>query len=66
VEGMETEVRNPGKKRYKVFMIKENDPKTRYIDFVWAKSASEAEQIIGNDKGKIREKILKIRAKATR
>ncbi|NIQ38873.1 MAG: hypothetical protein GTN81_09810 [Proteobacteria bacterium] len=63
---METEVRSPGKKRYRVFMIKEDDPKTRYIDFVWATSASEAEQIIENKKGKTGEKILKIRATAIR
>lgn len=52
------------KKRYKVRVIKDGEPKTRHINYVWATSAREAEQIIRDKKREIGEKILKVKAGA--
>lgn len=52
------------KKRYKVRIVREGERKIRHIDYVWARSAREAEQMIKDKKGKIGEKILKVKAGA--
>ncbi len=50
------------KRRYKVRIIREGEPKIRYIDYTWATSRREAEQIIRNLRGKGDGKILKVKA----
>ena len=51
------------KRRYKVRFIKEGERKIRYLDYVWARSAREAKQIV-MAKRRTEEKILKVRAGA--
>lgn len=62
---MKAAVKQEAKKRkYKVFFLIEGDPKVKHLDYVWAESAREAEQIIRSRAGKGDKKIIKIKAGA--
>ncbi|MBW2057767.1 MAG: hypothetical protein JRJ26_09770 [Deltaproteobacteria bacterium] len=50
------------KRLYKVRIIREGDPKVRHIEYVWAHSAREAEQLARNLRRRGQEKILKVKA----
>jgi hypothetical protein len=52
------------KRHYRVRMVKKSDPEAWYVDFIWAKSAREAKQIVRERSRKTGEKILKIVAGA--
>lgn len=52
------------KRMYKVHIVKEGEPKIHHIDYVWAASARQAEQIVKDKKRKIGEKIRKVKAGA--
>ncbi len=54
------------KRRYKVCFIKKGETKTRHLEYVWARSATEAEQIIMEKRKKLGEGIIKIKAGALR
>jgi hypothetical protein len=55
---------DPRKKRYKVVFLREGEPKVKHIDYVWATSAREAEQIVRSERGKGDGRIRKVRAGA--
>lgn len=60
---MKQPVGNEARKRhYKVRIVREGDRKVRYIEYVWARSAREAEQIIRNQTRKGDKKIVKVKA----
>ncbi|NIO03257.1 MAG: hypothetical protein GTN74_01210 [Proteobacteria bacterium] len=50
------------KRRYKVYFIKEGEPKMRHLEYVWARSATEAEQVTMEKRKKLGEGIIKIKA----
>ena len=52
------------KRHYRVRMIKESDPETWHVDFMWARSAREAKQIVREKCRKTGERILKLAAGA--
>jgi len=54
----------PRKRLYKIWITKEGDRKTRHINYVWARSAREAQEITKAQKRKTGEKVLEIRAGA--
>ena len=54
----------PRKRLYKIRMIKEGDLKTRYLNYVWARSAREAREIVKAKKRGSGQKVLEIAAGA--
>ncbi len=54
------------KRRYKVSFIREGEPKIRHLDYLWATSATEAERLIKEKRGKLGGEIIQIRAGALR
>jgi predicted nicotinamide N-methyase len=54
----------PTRKLYKVRMTKEGDLKTRYLNYIWARSAREARQIVRDRKRRAGEKVIEIAAGA--
>jgi hypothetical protein len=62
---MKAAVKNkPTKRKYKVFFLIEGDPKVKHLDYVWAESAREAEEIVRNKTRKGDGKIIKVKAGA--
>jgi hypothetical protein len=60
---MKAAVKNePRKRKYKVFFLREGDPRVKHLDYVWAESAREAEEIVRNKARKGDGKIIKVKA----
>ena len=60
---MKAAVKNePTRRKYKVFFLIEGDPKVKHLDYVWAESAREAEEIVRNQTRKGDKKIIKVKA----
>ena len=60
----ETVTSRPARRLYKVRLTKEGDLKTRYLNYIWARSASEARQIVRDRKRRAGEKVIEIAAGA--
>jgi predicted nicotinamide N-methyase len=54
----------PTRRLYKVRLTKEGDRKTRYLNYIWASSASEARQLARDRKRRAGEKVIDIGAGA--